>query len=100
MERILNNYDFLVDLVQSKPDKIKDLLDSAKPEQILAVIDCLKLCKRNSIPSSKLDICKRQRRWKRAVSVLKKNSNLLTPALASILCTLLREAILYLYSME
>lgn len=100
MERILNNYDFLLELVQSKHSERKKILEDAKPEQILAVIDCVKLSKRHNIALGGADIIKRQRRWKRAVSVLKKNSKLLTPTLVAVLCTLLREALIYLYNME
>lgn len=101
MARIVNNYEFLLQLAQSHTRKQKELLEKATPEQILAVIDCVKLCDKHNLSlSSGLGVIKRQRRWKRAVSVLKKNSKLLTPALVTILCTLLREALLYVYSME
>ncbi len=101
MERIVNNYDFLLELAKSKPRKQKVLLDNATPEKILAVIDCVKLCDKHQPGSSSgLGIIKRQRRWKRAVSILRKNSKLLTPALVTILCTLLREALFYVYNME
>lgn len=101
MERIVNNYDFLLDLAKSPQNKQKQLLDSATPEQVLAVIDCVGLCEKHQPGSAKkLTIIKRQRKWKRAVSVLRKNSKLISPLLLSILCTLLREAIFYIYTME
>ncbi len=100
MERILNNYEFLLELAQAKQSERKELIDKAREEQILAVIDCVKLCKKHNIALVGGDILKRQRRWKRAVSVLKKNSKLLSPALVAVLCTLLREALFYLYNME
>lgn len=100
MERIVNHYNFLLDLAQSKQADRKDILEKAKPEQILAVLECIKLCEKQNITLKGAELFKRQRHWKRAVAVLKKNSKLLTPALVTILCTLLREAIFYLYSME
>lgn len=100
MERVLNNYDFLLELVQSKQEEKKTLLDGATPEQVLALIDCVKLCDKHKISSGKLKVLKQQKRWKRAVSLLKKNSKLLTPALVAILCTILREGLFYLYNME
>lgn len=99
MERIVNNYDFLLDLAQANARKQKLLLDNATPEQVLAVIDCVKLCDKHKPGSTKdLAILRRQRRWKRAVSVLKKNSKLVSPVLLTIICTLLREALFYVYS--
>jgi len=100
MERIINNYDFLLELVQSKSPEQKTLLDKATPQQVLAVIDCVKLCDKVKLSSQDQGVFKRQRRWKRAVSVLKRNSKLLTPALVTVLCTLLREALFYMYNME
>ncbi len=100
MERIVNNYDFLLDLVQSKSPEQRKLLDEATPQQVLAVIDCVKLCDKLELSPPGLNVFKRQKRWKRAVSVLKRNSKLLTPALVTILCTILREALFYMYSME
>lgn len=100
MERIVNNYDFLVQLVQSKSQEQKQLLDGATPTQVLAVIDCVKLCDKHKISAGDLKVLKRQKRWKRAVSILKKNSKLLTPTLVAILCTILREGLFYMYNME
>lgn len=96
----MNNYDFLLRLAQSKSRSQKALLDNATPEQILAVIDCVKLCEKQKISASGLGIVKRQRNWRRAVSILRKNGKLLTPALLTILCSLLREALFYIYNME
>ncbi len=101
MDRIVNNYDFLLALAQAPSRKQKQLIDNATPEQVLAVIDCVRLCDKHQPGASKdLGILRRQRRWKRAVAVLRKNSKLISPVLLSIICTLLREALFYVYSME
>lgn len=101
MDRIVNNYDFLVDLAQASTRNQKHLLDTATPEQVLAVIDCVKLCDKHQPGSAKdLAILRKQRRWKRAVSILRKNRKLISPVLLSIICTLLREALFYVYTME
>lgn len=98
MERILKNYDFLLQLAQTKTQDQKQLLDGATSEEILAVIDCIKFCEER-LPKT-LGVYKRQKRWRRAVSLLKRNSKLLTPALVTALCTILREALFYIYNME
>lgn len=100
MERIVNHYNFLLELAQSKQADRNDILEKAKPEQILAVLECIKLCEKQNIELKNAKLFKKQRHWKRAVSLLKKNSKLLTPTLVTILCTLLREALFYLYNME
>lgn len=101
MDRIISNYEFLLDLAQTPTRKQKIMLDNATPEQVLALIDCVKLCDKQMPGSTKdLAILRRQRHWKRAVSILRKNSKLISPLLVSIICALLREALFYVYTME
>jgi len=100
MERIVNNYDFLLSLSKSSAKKQVKILHNASPEQILAVIDCVKLHSKQGTAIPGTHILGRQKRWKRAVSILKQNAKLLSPVLVSVLCALLREALFYVYTME
>lgn len=100
MERIVNNYDFLLALSKSSRKQQVKILHNASPEQIIAIIDCVKLHSKQKGSVPETHILRQQKRWKRAVLVLKQNAKLLTPVLVSVLCALLREALFYIYTME
>lgn len=100
MERVLQNYDFLIALAKSSGRKQNKLLDDATPEQILSVIDCVSLYTKQKAKVPELNILRGAKRWKRAVVILKKNRKLVPPVIASVISALIREALHYLYNME
>lgn len=100
MERVLQNYDFLLELAESNYRKQREMLGVATREQVLSVIDCVKLCSAQATGVPEIVILTKTRRWKRAVLLLKKHCKLLSPILLSILCTLFREVAHYMYTME
>lgn len=99
MESLLENYEFLLELTKASPSQQQKMLKNATKDQLQAVADGISICVKQKLKPAE-DVKKGTRNWKRAVAVLKKNSKLLTPILASVLCTLLREALHYLYNME
>lgn len=95
MDVIAVHYNFLLDLVAAEPTKQHELLDKASAGEVLAVVECVKLCTKNQVPG-KANI-RGKVRWKRAVHILKRNRTLLKPALLAIVCALVREAIHSIY---
>jgi len=92
MDRVLMHYPFLLKLATSTKKKQLSIITKAKPEQILAIIDCVKIYQK-SFPN-KLDIPK-TKRIKQSVLVLKGNRRHLKPVLCAILLSVLRECLHY-----
>lgn len=98
MDLIAQNYQFLLQLVAAPQKKQLKLLNTATPQEIQAVVDCVRLCTTNQVPG--ITNIRGKLRWKRAVYILKRNRTLLKPALLAVLIGIVREAVHFVYDMS
>src|SRR5687768_4332243 len=56
MERIVNNFNWLLRLVKSSPRNYQRLINQATPDQIRSVIECVDLCSFTKIVKSKKEL--------------------------------------------
>lgn len=96
MEQIAAHYKFLTNLVAAKEKRRQQIIKSARPQEIQAVVECVKLCTENKLPNG--SNIRGKIRWKRAVLLLKHNRQVIKPALVAVLCGIIREAIQFIYS--